>query len=89
MSPEDKQKLKKAFTEAISRNPHADEAVTGWFTDEGKPITHRQLIENTFVGEYFYREVDQLVAKGEYTLDEYIAGWVSQLEGRKNEGPKH
>lgn len=72
MTPENKQRLKDAFTEAVNNSPFADEKIEGFVMQDGQPVTRRLLVEATLKMEEFYNEVDRMVTKGEVTIDKVI-----------------
>lgn len=80
MSPEDRQKLKDAFTAAVNSSPYANEVIAGIATNEGKPMTRRELVEGTLKMEEFYEEVDAMLSRGETTIDELIGHFERDMK---------
>ncbi|MBI1216840.1 MAG: hypothetical protein GC185_13640 [Alphaproteobacteria bacterium] len=72
MSPEDKQRLKDAFQRAIDRDPAGADRPFKLQGLEGD-FTMRQIIRNTVSSEAFYADIEQKVAAGVKSFDDFVA----------------
>lgn len=73
MKPEDKQRITDAFNKAISRQPaEADLPIEGMGKEGGGPITSRELIQNTLSEGKVFDLIDQVVATGQRTVDQFV-----------------
>lgn len=73
MTPENKQRVKDAFSKALARDPAGADAPIPGIGTAGKPVTSRRLIGSMLETEGFYDAVDGIVAAGQKTLDALLA----------------
>ena len=83
MIESDKLKVREAYMKAVSETSHADEVIEGMHTTDGKPMTHRMLIESTLDNGSLYDLMDVWVEAGKGTLDEFIAINVNLIKAPK------
>jgi len=73
MTPDDKQRLKDAFTKAIANlGPAAAEPVEGMATPDGRGVTRGQLLQMMADSRITYKVIDEAVGRGEKTVDDYV-----------------
>jgi hypothetical protein len=72
MTPEDKQRIKDAFLDAVNKSPNADQPIPGMAKRDGSPLTSRELVEGTVNNDQFYQQLDRVIASGQKTVDQVI-----------------
>ncbi len=73
MTPADKQRVRDAFQKAFDRDPvAADLPIEGWRGREGVAHTSRELFTLALSSDEFFNRIDQKIAAGEHTLDQYL-----------------
>ena len=73
MNFDDKNKLRKAYMDAVSRNPKADEPIQGLVDSRtNEPLTPRSLAINMLASPEFYESIDNAISQGQTTLDDII-----------------
>lgn len=80
MTPADRQKVTKAFNDAVANSPYAEEVIKGWFTNEGDPMTRRKLVEISLKSEEFFAAMDEMLSRGEVTLDQYLVNFDKAMK---------
>jgi hypothetical protein len=87
VTPQDREKLQKAFNAAVQASPYADEVIIGISTKDDKPMTRRMLVERTLKLDAFYDEVDQAISSGHTTLDKLIGDFEQGMKKSIYGGP--
>lgn len=71
MTPETRQTITDAFNAAVATSPYADEVVPGIVTQDGAPVTRRDLAAEWLQDDAFFAHIDKAMAGGK-TLDQVI-----------------
>lgn len=73
MTPADKQRVRDAFQKAFDRDPvAADLPIEGWRGREGVAHTSRELFTLALSSDEFFNRMDEKIAAGERTFDQYL-----------------
>ena len=87
MTPEDKEKLQKAWRKAVNNDPNADKPVKGIISKDGTPMTPRELVEASLAAEEFYQVIDKMLKDNPMTVDQFIKRNFEK-PAPKSSGPK-
>lgn len=87
MTPENKQKIKNAFNNAVNASPYADEIIDGIRTMDGRPMSRRHLVTAMVDDDAFYAQVDNLLTNTGITVDDFIGRFETGMK-KSNKGPR-
>ena len=77
----DKDKIRKAFRDAVANNPKADEPIRE-MTIAGKHPSYRELIENTLASPELYSSADAVIKKDSLTVEQFIDKYAPKFPSR-------
>lgn len=87
ISEEDKKRIIEALEESVENHPNADDPIPGMQTQDGQPVSYRDMVEMTVKSPQFFDALEQAIDAGLTTVDDFIDS-IKASTKQQNAAPK-